>query len=753
MRSKPRTAIIVQARLGSTRLPGKIMQEIGGRTVLDHDIARLQQVRGADCVVIATTDKDSDTPVAEAAAAAGAIVFRGDEQDVLARYLGAARAVDADVIMRVTSDCPLIDPEICAAVLALRADTNADYAANNMPRLFPHGLDCEAFTREALERASVEATAPYDREHVTPWLRRAPGLRRANLVGPGWPANQQRWTLDFPEDLDFFTALFAELPRKRIPSWQEVVSLIGQKPALARANAQHRARSAMDGDPAAPVVVFRFEANTEIGSGHAMRCNTLQARLEALGWRCRWAIDRTSAAFLEQSIPPTALITLTRADPIGQADEIAAAVGRCDVLVIDHYGVPVTFAHAMRAHADRIVYFDDLANREMDADVIVNPTPGFTPSQYRALNTTTEARCLLGPSVALLRQQFPARRAERLQVPAAHEMRRVLVAFGGVDPLNGTGLTLEVLARRPRLQVDIVLGGAAPHLAAIRQQVAEHPDRFRLLTDIADMAGVMAAADLVIGAPGTSTWERGCLGLPSLLVGIAENQRANAAIVTKAGAGIVSGFLTDEPRADVAARLGQALDHLAKDSTQRQAMAKAAADLCDGRGAQRVVVALLPELKLPSGKSLRLRPLEATDEDMLLDWQRAPETRRYALTPRVPTADEHHNWLTAKLASDQDWLLLGEVEGAPAGYVRLDWMGEDKGRPQYLISIATAPGWYRQGIGSALLSGARHLAPGAHFYAKVLAENTASVALFQRAEYSLAADGFFHAHPRQRKEA
>jgi RimJ/RimL family protein N-acetyltransferase len=332
-------------------------------------------------------------------------------------------------------------------------------------------------------------------------------------------------------------------------------------------------------------------------------------------------------------------------------------------------------------------------------------------------------------------------------------LQRILVAFGGVDPLNGTGLALEVLAHRPQYQVDIVLGGAAPHLAAVKAQVAARPGPFRLLTDVADMAGTMAVSDLVIGAPGISTWERGCLGLPSLLVGIAENQRANAAIVESAGAGIVAGFLTDEDRTSVGQRLVEALDGLAAAPARRRQMALAAAGLCDGRGTQRVVVALLPPLPIRSGKALRLRPMEAADETLLLDWQRAPETRRYALTPRIPTAEEHHAWFVRKLSADQDWLLLGEIDGTAVGYVRLDWMGEDKGRPQYLISIAAAPGFYGQGIGSALLAGARHLAPGAHFYAKVLAENTASVALFERANYRLAADGYFHAHPAQRKEA
>ncbi|MDY0873065.1 UDP-2,4-diacetamido-2,4,6-trideoxy-beta-L-altropyranose hydrolase [Dongia rigui] len=751
MPRKPVTAIIVQARLGSSRLPGKILQKIGGRTVLEHDIARLKSVRGADLVVIATTDKDSDTVVADAATAAGALVFRGDETDVLARYLGAARMVDADVVMRVTSDCPLIDSAICDAVLALRAATGADYAANNMPRLFPHGLDCEAFTRAALERAANEATDAYDREHVTPWLRRMPGLTRANLTGPGWPANQQRWTLDFPEDLTFFADLFAEMPLDPVPDWQAVLSYLGQHPQLVQANARHRAGSPMASDADAPVAVFRFEANARIGSGHAMRCNTLQARLEALGWRCYWAIDSASAQFLAASVPPGALIELHSVGPAETAGEIAAAAGSCDLLVIDHYGIDVAFAAAMRPYANRIVYIDDLADRQIDADVVINSTPNFTPRQYAPL-TRGMARCLLGPDFALLRQQFLATRAKRPQ-PSTGAISKVLIAFGGVDPLDGSSLALEAVMARPSLTATVVLGSGAPYLGHVTHLAAAHPGRVRVLTDLADMAGCLAAADLVIGAPGTSTWERCSLGLPSILIGIADNQRANAAIVKERGAGLIAGFLTDTARPIVAEELGRQIDRLMAEPALLSGLGEAAATLCDGRGVQRVIAALVQRQELKNGLSLELRLAEATDEQSLLDWQSAPETRRYALTPKIPTPAEHHDWLQKKLASDRDWFLIGEVAGAPVGFVRLDWMGEDKGRPQYLISIATAPGHYGKGIGSALLKAARNLAPGGHFYAKVLAENVASMALFTSADYVLAADGYFHSDPARRKEA
>jgi UDP-2,4-diacetamido-2,4,6-trideoxy-beta-L-altropyranose hydrolase len=719
-------------------------------------ISRLRQVRNADMVVVATTTQPADDEVAELAERLGAIVFRGDEHDVLGRYLGAAQAVNADVILRVTSDCPLIDPALCSAVIAARADHNADYVANNMPRLFPHGLDCEAFTRAALERAAHDATEPYDREHVTPWLRRNPEIHRVNVVGPGWPANQQRWTLDYPEDLAFFARLFADLPSDAIPTWQEALSRIGQIPELSVTNVRHRVRSAMAADPAASVIVFRSTASEKIGLGHAMRCHALLTRVEALGWRCYWAATQTTIAFLGSNVPSHALIRLEGTDGKAHAAQIGAAVGHFDVLVIDDYDVTVEFATEARRFADLIVYFDDLANRPMDADIIINPTPGIPPARYETLNARP-TRLLLGPDAALLRQQFHARRAARLQSlndPSNGKgIERVLVAFGGVDPLNGTGLALDVLAQEGDLKVDVVLGSRAPHIESVTAQIAKMGDRVRLWTDVADMAAMMVAADLIIGAPGTSTWERGCLGLLALLIGIAENQRDNAAIVERAGAGVLAGFLTSEPRDRVAGNLAATLRTLRQDGALCRTMALAATRLCDGRGTQRVVVALLSPRSIRDGRKLHLRIVEASDEAMLMDWQRAPETRRYALNPAIPSAEEHHNWLVERLSAVADWFLIAEVEGQPAAYVRLDWIGEDNGRPEYLISIATARSHHRMGIGAALLKAVRQLAPGAHFYAKILPDNLASLSLFIRAEYSLAADGYFHSYPPQRKEA
>jgi spore coat polysaccharide biosynthesis protein SpsF len=232
------TAIVVQARMGSTRLPGKVLMALGPHTVLEEVLRRCKAVAGADIVVCAVPDEAVDDALVPVAKAAGATVVRGSTLDVRARYLAAAEAVEADVVLRVTSDCPLIDPAVCAAVLAVRAAAGADYCANNMPASFPHGLDCEAFTVDALRRAAVSVGPDSDREHVTPWLRRAPEISRAAVVGPGGPAANLRWTLDWPEDLRFFRAAMSLLaPADRIAPWTVLARSLADHPEITAINA------------------------------------------------------------------------------------------------------------------------------------------------------------------------------------------------------------------------------------------------------------------------------------------------------------------------------------------------------------------------------------------------------------------------------------------------------------------------------------------------------------------------------------
>jgi spore coat polysaccharide biosynthesis protein SpsF len=237
------TAIIIQARMASTRLPGKVLLDLNGRSVLSHVIERCQAVKNADVVCCAIPDNTESDPVALEAENCGSVVYRGSEQDVLDRYFQAAKWLKADIVLRVTSDCPMIDPDVCDAVLNRRAVEDADYATNNMPPSWPHGLDCEAIKFKWLKRAWLESTEPQDREHVTPFIRRNKKAHKVNVEGPGGSLLEHRWTLDYPEDLEFMQALFAKLPEHPVPTMTQMHQILGAHPEISAINNMHHSVS------------------------------------------------------------------------------------------------------------------------------------------------------------------------------------------------------------------------------------------------------------------------------------------------------------------------------------------------------------------------------------------------------------------------------------------------------------------------------------------------------------------------------
>ena len=235
-----RVATIIQARYGSTRLPGKVLMDLGGRTVLAHVIERALAIPGSDVVGVAVPTGAQDDPVAAEARRCGAVVTRGSQADVLDRYWRAARTLKADAVMRITSDCPLIDPEVCGELISLFKDSGADYGSINMPPAWPHGLECEIFSYEWLDKAAREAIKPSEREHVSTFIRDSRAARKVNLAGPGAETVRHRWTLDHPDDLSFLRALWTRLPEGRAAwPWRVPFAIVEADPALAAINAGH----------------------------------------------------------------------------------------------------------------------------------------------------------------------------------------------------------------------------------------------------------------------------------------------------------------------------------------------------------------------------------------------------------------------------------------------------------------------------------------------------------------------------------
>jgi glutamate-1-semialdehyde 2,1-aminomutase len=229
-----KTLGIVQARMSSSRLPGKAMMDLGGMPSIAWVVRALQEAEGIDQVLVATTDKDADNPIANWAMINGVACFRGSEDDVISRYMGAARAFDADIIIRTTGDCPLIDPSIISQVIKLRSMKSVMYATNTDPGLYPDGQDVEVFTKEALEIANREATRPSDRECVTRYIvRNRHRISAANLVCPLPELQKERWVLDSADDLKFIQEIVKRLGNiQHAPSYTQILSILDKEPWL-----------------------------------------------------------------------------------------------------------------------------------------------------------------------------------------------------------------------------------------------------------------------------------------------------------------------------------------------------------------------------------------------------------------------------------------------------------------------------------------------------------------------------------------
>jgi len=233
------TAVILQARMGSARLPGKVLAEIGGRTVLAHCIERLRATSGLP-IIVATTTLPEDHPVAREAERLRAMVVRGSETDVLGRFVQATREFSLTEVVRATADNPAVDLDAPARTLALLRRVNADCVVE---RGLPHGACVEAVTAAALETADALTVDAYDREHVTPFIRRDPRFRSLDALGPGHVRRPSlRLTVDIPDDLDHVRRVFAMLGSNALAPLQAIIAAVDALAAVDRGSSGASAR-------------------------------------------------------------------------------------------------------------------------------------------------------------------------------------------------------------------------------------------------------------------------------------------------------------------------------------------------------------------------------------------------------------------------------------------------------------------------------------------------------------------------------
>lgn len=489
-------------------------------------------------------------------------------------------------------------------------------------------------------------------------------------------------------------------------------------------------------------VLIRADASLTIGSGHVMRCLSLAAALRSRGARVQFASrvleGHLHAAIRDQgyglhALPAPAGACVSRADIahaawLGVDEQQDAAetlavidgLGEPTTLVVDHYALDARWQRVLRPNVRRIAVIDDLADRAHDADLLLNQNLGADAARYTGL-MPPGCISLFGPRYALLREEFA--QARRGLLPRSGALRRVLVFLGGVDAGGYTERAIEALALcRLPLDVDVVVGPSNPRGVDIAARCRELG--YACAQGAADMAARMATADLAIGAGGSTTWERACLGLPSLLLIVAGNQRAGAQALAAAGCAVAVEGAQAQPHA-----LAAIVSRLAADQAQLRDMATRSLALVDGRGAGRVARAILPP-------ELGLRRALAKDGDALFEWRNHETVRRHSHSSAPIAREDHERWFAATRINSQRALLIAEHSGRPVGVLRYDL-----GEREALVSIYLVPGEGGQGYGPAILRAGSDWLLREYPYiervrAEVHADNPSSLLAFQEAGYS-----------------
>lgn len=356
--------------------------------------------------------------------------------------------------------------------------------------------------------------------------------------------------------------------------------------------------------------VFRTDASIEIGTGHAVRCLTLADALRGMGVACHFITrnlpghlaDRIAEREFSVSLLPPPGDALPSGPPAHaawagvpwerDAGETRAALDQtpADWLILDHYAFDARWEDQVRSGARKLMVIDDLADRPHRADLLLDQNLGRSEADYAGF-LPAAATCLLGPHYALLKPAFAALREKALAARVGRPLRHLLISMGGVDVADATSRILSAMTTAPLppdARVTIVMGRNAPALQRVRDLAAQLPWKAELAIDVTDMPRLMADADLAIGAAGTTTWERCCLGLPTIILETAANQSAIARSVIAAGAALDPGPLS---AAGFPQRLRETLK-MAMSPSCLATLSARAAPICDGAGTQRVMGAM-----------------------------------------------------------------------------------------------------------------------------------------------------------------
>jgi UDP-2,4-diacetamido-2,4,6-trideoxy-beta-L-altropyranose hydrolase len=491
-------------------------------------------------------------------------------------------------------------------------------------------------------------------------------------------------------------------------------------------------------------IAFRTDANSEIGTGHFMRCLTLADALKK---------DEVEICFVARELPTHLIQMLQERNivfyslPMVKAEEpdelphsqwlktsqhqdatqTIEALGaiKLDWLVVDHYALDQRWERSLRDVTNKIMVIDDLADRQHDCDVLLDQNFYQNMDTRYVGKVPSHCHLLLGPSYALLREEF--RKLRQHAKPRTGAIKILLVSFGGVDAQNYTRLALDaIVASKLQCDVDVVVGQQHPNLQDVEMLCKTHHYACHVQTH--QMAALMVKADLAIGAGGTAIWERCCMGLPSICISTADNQEQQVADLMSENL-----IVALQKNQDISASIKHALVKLKGDASRLSAMSKSVYEWVDGNGIGKVSGFFFPQ-------DIEIRLANAIDSKNIFSWRNHPTIRNHSRSSNEIEWSEHEKWFANRCGQTNHPILIGQIKGKDIGVVRFDI------RENFAdVSIYRVPESGHHGTGHKLLCEAEAWLKRNHphvlaIHALVLQANERSKKLFEKSHYVKHAD-------------
>jgi spore coat polysaccharide biosynthesis protein SpsF len=580
-----RIVAVIQARMGSTRFPGKVLRPIAGQPLLWHIVHRLKRSQFIEDIAVATSTHPRDDAIVEWGRQNGVTVVRGPEDDVLARFARAAELLDADILVRVSSDAPFIDAGFIDHLLTALMEQDADYVLLEEDAVTAHeGVD--PFTRRALDRLMMDASNdPVAREHVTGYFKLHPDFVRIARA-PAYPSLAHaagRLTIDTPDDLAFVEAVHARLDAKAgEASLADLLLLLEREPGLRALNAhvQQKAIVAEGG-----LALIRCDGGGRFGYGHVKRMVALARALrDREGIGSVFAVNGTVDALEPIARAGFEAVVL---DAAKDAEELSALIAarEPDMLVCDlREGIGRNELQALQVPLK--ISIDDGSDRRLAADLAYYPpVPQAEALDWRG----SDCAARIGWEWSLLGMTKPA-----ASTRSASPRPTLLVSMGGSDPMDLTLRTARALTKlNPVFRARFVIGPGMENRGRIARAIASLAPNFETVEGAADLAAEYAASDLALVAFGVTAYELAAYGIPALYLCLTDDHALSASAFEQAGMGLSLGVADRAEDEDIT----RAVWALLTDSTRRREMRAAGLMTIDGEGACRIAGDIAAEMR------------------------------------------------------------------------------------------------------------------------------------------------------------